>query len=76
MSERDALTVLPPTELAAERHARAERVRQKMHSLLNGELDGWLFAGTTLDPQYRAESSPLKVIRSRNQAGTHFKKDR
>ncbi|WP_275107379.1 hypothetical protein [Sulfobacillus harzensis] len=40
---------MPPTELAAERHARAERVRQKMHALLNGELDEWFFAGTTLD---------------------------
>ncbi len=47
------LTVLAPTDLMAERHAQAERVRQKMHALLNGDLDEWLFAGTTWDPKLR-----------------------
>ena len=58
------LTVLAPTDLMAERHARAERLRQQMHALLDGELDDWLFEGTMLDPQRKQLRRPLTVVRS------------
>ncbi len=58
------LTVLAPTDLMAERHARAERLRQKMRALLDGELDEWLFEGTTLDPKLRQPRRTLTVARS------------
>ncbi len=58
------LTVLAPTDLAVERHARAERLHQQICALLDGELDDWLFEGTTLDPTLRQPRRPLTVVRS------------
>ncbi len=62
--EGDPLMGLAPTDLASERHARAEYMRQQMHALLDGELDDWLFEGTMLDPQRKQLRRPLTVVRS------------